>query len=432
MNAVKTRRRVVVDNSQLARTIGGRIRQARKAAGLTQSQLAGDRYTKAYISALESGISKPSMAALDYLAPRLGTTSAELLTDPTAAWSRLEADLHLASGSWEAALDAYQGLLDGEQERGVRGELLTAIAECQCRLNRPAEAIRPATEAASLLGDLGRTDGALRAEYWLASAQHQQDNPDEARSILAAILDRLRAQALPDPDFTTRVLIGLAMVSTYQGNTSQALAYLEEARNAAARLDDRRRGTFLSTVAMAQREAGDNEGSLRAGMQALALLRSAEASLEAELIANDLALTYLAAGNVERARALADDARRAAASRGDDRQVAMLADTQAQVALAAGDAVGALSYAQEAVELAERSGHRKSQLDGLVSQARALARLGRHDEALAIFDRAATIAEEAAPASRLREILSAWADSLASLGRHDEAFKLARRALASS
>ena len=34
MNAVKTRRRVVVDNSQLARTIGGRIRQARKAAGL--------------------------------------------------------------------------------------------------------------------------------------------------------------------------------------------------------------------------------------------------------------------------------------------------------------------------------------------------------------------------------------------------------------
>lgn len=432
MNAVKTRRRVVVDNSQLARTIGGRIRQARKAAGLTQSQLAGDRYTKAYISALESGISKPSMAALDYLAPRLGTTSADLLTDPTAAWSRLEADLHLASGSWQAALDAYQGLLDGEQERGTRGELLTAAAECLCRLNRPSEAIRPATEAVGLLGELGRTDGQLRAEYWLASAQHQQDNPDEARSILRSVLDRLRAQALPDPDFTTRVLIALAMISTYQGNTSQAIAYLDEARAAAASLDDRRRGTFLSTVAMAQREAGDNEGSIRAGLQALALLRSAESSLEAELIENDLALTYLAAGNVERARALADDARRAASIRGDDRQLAMLADTQAQVALAQGDATAALQLAEEAVSLAERSGHRKSQLDGLVSQARALARLGRHDEALAVFERAEAIAADAAPASRRREILSAWADSLASLGRHDEAYSLARRALASS
>src|SRR3990172_6058653 len=117
---VRTRRRVVVDNSELARAIGSRIRQARKAARLTQQALAGDRYTKAYISALESGISKPSMAALDYLAPRLGTTSAELLTDPSAAWSRLEADLLLASGRWSEALDAYRGLLEGEVENGAR------------------------------------------------------------------------------------------------------------------------------------------------------------------------------------------------------------------------------------------------------------------------------------------------------------------------
>jgi transcriptional regulator with XRE-family HTH domain len=430
MNVVKTRRRVVVDNSQLARTIGGRIRQARKAAGLTQSQLAGDRYTKAYISALESGISKPSMAALDYLAPRLGTTAAEILTDPSAAWSRLEADLALASGDWARALDAYRGLAEGEQERGTRGELLTAISECLCRLDRPAEAIRPASEAAGLLAQLGRTDAQLRAEYWLASAHHQQDNPDEARSILRSVLDRLRATPHPDPDFATRLLIGLAMVEAYQGKTSAALAYLEEARVAAAALDDRRRGTFLSTVAIAQREAGDHEGALRAGLQALALLRSAESALEAELIANDLALTYLAAGNHERARALAEESRLTAAARGDERQVAILTDTQSVIALATGDAEQALALAREAIRLAERTAHRKTLLDGLVSEARALARLGRHDEALASFERAAALAEEAAPASRRREIMSAWADSLAQLGRHDEAYALARRALA--
>ena len=66
---LKTRRRVVVDQRALAQAIGTRIRAARLAAQLTQQELAGDRYTKAYISALELGHAKPSMAALDYLRP---------------------------------------------------------------------------------------------------------------------------------------------------------------------------------------------------------------------------------------------------------------------------------------------------------------------------------------------------------------------------
>ena len=313
MTVVRTRRRVVVDNSELARTIGGRIRRARKAAGLTQSQLAGDRYTKAYISALESGISKPSMAALDYLAPRLGTTAAAILTDPDKAWSRLEADLALAGGEWERALDAYRRLAEGEQERGARGELLAAISECLCRLDQPAEAIHPASEAAALLGEVSRTAARLNAEYWLASAHHRQDHSDEARSILRSVLHRLRAAPQADPDLTTRVLIGLALAEASLGGTATALAYLEEARAAAP--DDRRRGAFLSTLAVAQRDAGDHEGALRAGLQAVALLRSAESALEAELIVRDLALIHLAAGDHQRAQGLAEESRMAAAGR---------------------------------------------------------------------------------------------------------------------
>src|SRR3972149_3648908 len=60
------RRRVKFDDTPLARSIGARIRQARLRAGLTQQQLAGDRDTKAYVSALENGSSKPSMAALKH------------------------------------------------------------------------------------------------------------------------------------------------------------------------------------------------------------------------------------------------------------------------------------------------------------------------------------------------------------------------------
>ena len=58
-----SRRRVTVDDTPLARSIGARIRQARLQAGLTQQQLAGDRYTKAYVSALENGGAKAPMGA---------------------------------------------------------------------------------------------------------------------------------------------------------------------------------------------------------------------------------------------------------------------------------------------------------------------------------------------------------------------------------
>ncbi len=47
-----TRRRIIVDDSALAASIGGRLREARLQAGLTQQKLAEGRYTKAYVSAL--------------------------------------------------------------------------------------------------------------------------------------------------------------------------------------------------------------------------------------------------------------------------------------------------------------------------------------------------------------------------------------------
>lgn len=75
----RSRRVVVVDNRPLARAVGERIRKARTAAGLTQDQVAGDRYTGAYISALERGLAKPSLASLAYLAARLEVRIVDLV-----------------------------------------------------------------------------------------------------------------------------------------------------------------------------------------------------------------------------------------------------------------------------------------------------------------------------------------------------------------
>jgi tetratricopeptide (TPR) repeat protein len=431
MNALRTRRRrvVVSDDRQLARTIGERIRKARHAAGLTQQQLAGDRYTKAYISALENGIARPSMVALDFLAPRLGTTPSEILADPAPAWARLEADIALASGRWQDAYDGYRSLLEETEERAARADLLTGMAEALCRLDRPNEAIAPASEAARIFGELGRDADRARAEYTLASAEHQQDNPDEARALLRSILDRVRAGLELDAAFQTRLLIGLAAVESYQGEAATALGYLEEARGLADQLDIRRQGTFLASLASAYRGSGDFEAAISTGLRALTLLRAAESELEAGLVENQLALAYLANGNAARAREVAERARDTTIGRGDDRLAAHLTDTLSAITLESGDAARSLELADLAIELAERSENRKALLDALVTRARALSALRNGDDAVATFERAADLARQTAPPSRVRQILGTWAETLAALGRHDEAYALAREAL---
>jgi transcriptional regulator with XRE-family HTH domain len=429
MNAIRTRRRVVVDDSPLAHAIGGRIRRARHANGLTQQQLAGERYTKAYISALENGLAKPSMAALNFLAPRLGTTASALLTDPDVAWRRLEADLYVASGDFASALDACAELLERTETPKARAELLLIAAECHCRLDRPSEAIQPAAEAARLMESLGRLTDQASAEYWLASAQFQTDNIVEARSILASLLDRVRGGLAVAPDFKTRLLVSAAMVEGNAGEARTALGYLQEARGLGADLDDRRRGMFLSTLANANRESGDLESAIRLGLQALALLRSSEADVETGLIENQLALAYLANGSTDRAADLAHAAREAAAARGDDAVASFVADTEAQIALATGDPEAAIELAGEALLLAQKAGADKATVDALVTRARAYSALGRHGEAVDDFEHAANSLKPGQRPARRREILSAWADALAALGRHDQAFALAREAL---
>jgi transcriptional regulator with XRE-family HTH domain len=429
MDTVKKRRRVVVDDSLLAEAIGARIKRARLASGLTQSALAGDRYTKAYISALEHGIAKPSMAALNYLAPRLGTAPATLIADTDPLWDRISADLRLAAGDIATALDGYRTLLEDASDRGIRAELLASIAQCYCRLDQPREAIRPATEAAELFQALGRIADAVHAEYWLASAHAQSDNLDEARAIVSRLAAAVRDGLSVMPDFRLRLLIAAAMIERSAGAASTALAYLEEARGLTVDLDDRRRGMFLATLADANRSAGDNEAAIHYGLQALALLRAAEAEVDLGHLENQLALSYLANGNAERAADLAHTARLAATARKDLLLAGHLAETEAQIALGSGDPEAAIQLANEAIDLADRSDNAKSRVAALITRARASAAMGDHTSAAADFETASGLAASEGPSVRRREVLSAWADSLAALGQHDRAFAVAREAL---
>jgi transcriptional regulator with XRE-family HTH domain len=425
----RQRHRVIVDTSELAKAIGSRLKAARLRAGLTQQQLAEGRYTKAYVSALENGLVKPSMAALTYFAERLSVAPSTLMSDDAPQWSRLEADLLLAAGRWQEAADASVTLLAAETDRGLRAEILLGQAEALVRLDHAAEASAAAGEAADSFRALGREADLRRAEYWLAGAQHAQENPAEARALLDGVLAAIRGGLEIEPDFHLRVLMARSTIEAREGDHAKALAYLEEVRSLQDGLDPRRRATFLCDLAYSYRQTGDIEAAIRTGYQSLALFAGMQAEGEMAGLENDLALSFLEVANLGRARELATSAHARFERLGDERMLAHVTDTEARVELASGDIERARLLARQALDLGMRTDNLKAQIDALLTQAKTAIATNDQQEARGCYERAAAIARSAERPWRLREVLGEWADLLASLGEHREAYELSREAL---
>jgi transcriptional regulator with XRE-family HTH domain len=414
----------------IAEDFGRRLKAARLRAGLTQAKLAEPRYTKAYISALEHGHAKPSMAALNFLSQRLGITATRLLETDAPHWTRLEADLRLASGDWQAAVDAYTTMLDDETHMLGRAALQRGLAEALCRLERPADALVAASDAAATFEEAGQKADAADARYWQASALFQLENDDEARSLLRQLLDDVRAGLMVEPDFGVRLLISLAMVETRAREPGKALGYLDEARALVSGLDEHRRGIFLASLAMNYRATGDYEAAVATGNQALSRFRASEAEREVSRLENELALVHLALGSIGRAREHAESADRILQRVGDDGLRAHVIETEAQIELADGSPERAGSRAVEALALAESSGNHRAAISAGITLARSQRALGQPEAAADTLASAASEARAAGRSAQLRDVLTEWADLLATTGDHAGAYERSREALA--
>jgi transcriptional regulator with XRE-family HTH domain len=412
--------------------MGDRLRRARLTAGMTQQQLADGRFTKAYVSALEHGLSRPSMAALRFFSSRLGIPASSLLNDQAAVWHRLEADLALASGRWDQAIDGYRQLLDAGATQEVRAELLRGLAEALVRSGKALEATALAAESAHLFRGVAREHDAALAEYWLAYAHYQQENTAESKAILRSILANVRAGLKVEPDFALRLLMAISSNESREGNHAAALAYLEEVRGLAADLDDRRRAAYLYDLAHSYRETGDFEAGLRAGIASLELYRRAEADRETATLENDLALSYLALGNTSKAEELASSSRRTFEGLGDERALAHVIETQARIALAHGAFEQAARQSTAALALAHRSKNPNAIVQALLTRARARTGIGDMPGALEDDEQAGRVARQAGTPTLLRQALGQWAEALALSGDHERAFTLMREALGTS
>src|SRR5436309_1898224 len=112
--------------------LGTRLRQLRVAAGLTQSDLAGDRFSKEYVSQIERGKTRPTPQTLAWIAERLGVDASYLETGQTwDEYAEVEAAVMRAEAAVEGehfgeVLEALDGVSHSPEARELEFRALLA------------------------------------------------------------------------------------------------------------------------------------------------------------------------------------------------------------------------------------------------------------------------------------------------------------------
>src|SRR4051812_553671 len=153
-----------VTRRERATGVGARVREARLEIGLTQGELGGSRFSKEYVSQVELGKTRPSPAALDWFAERLGVDRMALAGESTAAiMAACEAAVTRAEAEIEAHRDAealaeLEGVGDalrspGSERLALRLRLARGWAlQNVCRLDDALVELAAAPQAAEQAG----------------------------------------------------------------------------------------------------------------------------------------------------------------------------------------------------------------------------------------------------------------------------------------
>src|SRR5436190_20550797 len=111
--------------------LGERVRQLRVAAGLTQTDLAGDRFSKEYVSQIERGKTRPTRETIDWLAAKLGV-DANFLEKGVSADERSRVEAMLARAEALTNAHHYDEAVE-ELENSRTAVLATGAPELEYR-----------------------------------------------------------------------------------------------------------------------------------------------------------------------------------------------------------------------------------------------------------------------------------------------------------
>ncbi|KUL36040.1 hypothetical protein ADL22_26095 [Streptomyces sp. NRRL F-4489] len=400
---------------------GKRVREIRRAQGLSQGDLAGDDLSPSYVSLVENGRRVPGARIARSLAERLGTTVEALCAGdqpaggPSGGLAQrlalvgqlVAARASRQAGDWAGArqqLEAVLARADADGQEEIRWEARWELAAVLGRLGDPA---RHEAALRGLLDDpLTRSAPVLHARVAIELAQLLRGAGRLADAVRAAE-DAVRAAAELEPGRPERAQAQVALVSASvdSGEWDRAGELAARLRTELAPLPPGElRAGALWAEAGARYLAGDAGGALELLAEADGLSAATDGVRLRLRLARARTLLALAAGPAAGADALLERSRQAAALVDTPSARSWLAVLETAGALGRGDTAAAADHSAaidpDAPELSPLDRAR-----ALLHRARALRAAGRAAAAEESFQ-AAAAGYEAAGAFRLA--LETW------------------------
>jgi tetratricopeptide (TPR) repeat protein len=324
--------------------LGERLRSLRLSAGLTQSELAGDRFSKEYVSQIERGKTKPNAETTTWLADRLGVDATLLATGvSTDVRNRVEATLAraealsearryeesvelfrearaevgatgspelevrgLAGEAWALAecgqiregidlLTIARELVEGPQFDDVdRADLLFRLGVCRYKLSSVASAISLLDEALELAERSGLPCDLLRADIfgWRSRCRRHQRDFEAAREDVERALEL--AQGMDDRRTIANVYYQASLVAERTGHWIASRNYAQQAKALYQELNDERTvGRLMQNLGGLHLLLGKPDQAVEHLKAAFALAVESESKPDAAQALGNLATVYL-------------------------------------------------------------------------------------------------------------------------------------------
>jgi tetratricopeptide (TPR) repeat protein len=262
-------------------SLGERIRELRLERGLSQSALAGDRFSKEYVSQIERGKTRPTPSTIAWIAGRLGVEPVYLAT----------------------------GVPAGERERA---EAAVSRAEAAIESSSYSESLREVERIEQVLEALSAPELELRARLAKSWALMYLGSPRDALAVLEEARSLVESDVFSDAD-RAEVLYRLGCCRLRLNSVSTAVALLTEAYKLASRSGlptDRLRAQILEWRSRCYQRQRDFEAAHEDVERALELATGlddrhaiAHTYFQASLVAERTGHLVLARSYAERAKA---------------------------------------------------------------------------------------------------------------------------------
>jgi tetratricopeptide (TPR) repeat protein len=332
--------------------LGERLRQLRVAAGLTQTGLAGDRFSKEYISQIERGKTRPTAETVEWLALRLGVDAGFLSTgvstddrakaeailaraDSLLQEHELDAaieeytralpsvlgtgapELHLRALNGEAIARAENGDVKGSlallaESRALvesdgfsdidRADVLYRIGVCRYLMSSISTAIGLFNEALTLAERTDLPADRLRLSIfaWRSRCYRRQRDYEAAREDVERALEL--AESLQDARALGAAYFQASVLAERDGHYVLARTYAEQAKTQYEELADRANvGRLMNNLGAVEFMLGKPETAVEHFKQAFTVALELGRDEEAAKAVSSLAQVHLRTGNLVRA-----------------------------------------------------------------------------------------------------------------------------------